>query len=325
MNNREWTDWNLSNPREEWGQVENPPTNNSSSYYNSEHWYNEHDDTTLGYDMPSLNSGYKSSENYYNEGIVFGIGPNINGKTPSELITSGLLTSDTITLEDKQVIYEDIMLGLTNNKDMLAKKIDLIISDKNIINNIISNQYMLSVQEMKKEEKDFVENAPINRKFQFLLTVKILLEKGYDINSLSFKKGESQISLAKLVSDFRKKCIEHRAKNIGFKFNQAQENYNPWLLSGTLITEIYINNIQMFEAEYENYKQTTKMPPEQILSYEEFIHYAYGIEIPVKTDNLEHFKEARERQMQQDQLLKEQQLVSLTQETVETKEGHNLK
>lgn len=227
------------------------------------------------------------------------------------------------------------MLGLTNNKDLLAKKIDLIISDKDIVNNIISNQYMLAVQEMKKEEKGFFDNTSTNRKFQFLSTVKILMEKGYDINSLSFNKGETQIGLAKLISNFRKECAEHKAKNIDdpswFKTGQSPENYdmrkvnNPWLFSATLITEIYASNPQMFETEYENYKATTKMPPEQILSYETFIHYAYGIEVPVKKDDLQQFQEVRARQMQQDQVVREQQLSGLTQEMVETKEGHSLK
>ena len=39
----------------------------------------------------------------------------------------------------------------------------------------------------------------------------------------------------------------------------------------------------------------------------------------------QEFQEARERQMQQDQVVREQQLAGLTQEMVETKEGHSLK
>ena len=41
--------------------------------------------------------------------------------------------------------------------------------------------------------------------------------------------------------------------------------------------------------------------------------------------NLQEFQEARTRQMQRDQFVREQQLVGLTQEMVETKEGHRLK
>jgi hypothetical protein len=365
MNNREWSDQDLSNPREEWGtintqtvgevryqegvhygtqgieireeqaKVEAIPTNQSPGHLNSEHWYNEHGNIPLGYGRQQTSGSHKSSEEYYSEGFVEKGGPSINGKTPSELIASGLLSAENIKPEDKQVVYEDILLGLTNNKDILAKKIDLIISDKTMINNIISNQYILAVQEMKKEAKGFVDNTPTNRKFQFLTTTKILMEKGYDISSLSFKKGENQIGLAKLVSDFRKECAEHNAKNIQdpswFKSGQTPENYdmrkvnNPWLFSGVLITEIYLNNPQTFEAEYEKYKATTKMPSAQILSYEEFIHYAYGIEVPAKKNTLELFKEARERQMQQDKIVREQQLVGLTQKIIETKEGRNLR
>ena len=67
------------------------------------------------------------------------------------------------------------------------------------------------------------------------------------------------------------------------------------------------------------------MPPDQILSYEEFIHYAYGIQVPANTNNLQQFREAREKQMEQDKIIREQQLAGLTQEIVDTKEGHSLK
>ena len=393
MNNRDWTDRNLEIPREEWGKVEAVPTNASSSYYNSEHYYNGIEQEAIiegkyqegiHYATPGadiIEERGKVESNPYNTdnsrgwtdgdvskpreewgeveaephnidnsrgwtdwdlsrpreewGSLETGGPNINGKTPGELIAAGLLTAENLGPEEKQVIYQDIMMGLTNNKDLLSKKIDLIISDKEMVNNIVSNQYMLAVQEMKKEEKGFVDHSPTNRKFQFLTTVKMLVEKGYDINSLTFNKGENKIGLAKLMSDFRKECSEHRAKNIEdpswFKNGKAPDGYdtrkvnNPWLFSGVLITDIYINNPQLFEAEYENYKATTKMPPEQRLDYESYIRYAYGIEVPVKTDNLTQFKEARARQIARDQIVREQQLAGLTQEMVETKEGHNLK
>lgn len=41
--------------------------------------------------------------------------------------------------------------------------------------------------------------------------------------------------------------------------------------------------------------------------------------------NLQQFQEARERQMKQDQAVRAQQLTGLTEEMVETKEGHSLK
>lgn len=335
MNDRGWTDQDLSKPREEWANVEAIPSNQAPEYTNSEHWHNEHSNTPLGYGFQQTSDAHKSSEHYYSEGFTEKGGPNINGKTPSELINSGLLTVQNIKPDEKQVVFEDIMLGLTNNKNMLSQKIDLIISDKNIVNSIISNQYMLAIQEMKKEEKGFVDNTPTNRKFQFLSTVKILMEKGYDINSLSFKNGDAEIGLAKLISNFRKECAEHKAKNIEdpswFKTGRAPQNYDarkvndPWLFSGTLITEIYANNPQMFETEYKNYKSTTRRPPEQILSYEEFIHYAYGIKVPAEYNNLQHFKETREKQIQYDQIIRQQQLGELTKDMVEIKEGHNLK
>ena len=43
------------------------------------------------------------------------------------------------------------------------------------------------------------------------------------------------------------------------------------------------------------------------------------------SNSLSEFKNARETQMQQDQIVREQQLATLTEEMVETKEGHSLK
>lgn len=43
------------------------------------------------------------------------------------------------------------------------------------------------------------------------------------------------------------------------------------------------------------------------------------------SNSLSEFKNAREKQMQQDQIIREQQLAGLTQEMIETKEGHSLK
>ena len=43
------------------------------------------------------------------------------------------------------------------------------------------------------------------------------------------------------------------------------------------------------------------------------------------SNSLFEFKNARETQMQQDQIVREQQLATLTEEMVETKEGHSLK
>lgn len=391
MNNREWTDQELSKPREEWGniniesmiegkyqegvhygktgidirdeqgKIESTPGNKAPGYENSEHWhnkqantslgygmssrepgykssehwYNENGNIPLGYEMPSREPGYKSSEHMYNEGFVERGGPSINGKTPNELIDSSLLTVESITEEEKQVVYEDIMLGFTRNKDLLAKKIDLIISEERIVNKIISNQYMLAVEEMKNEKRGFVDHSPKNRKFQFLATIKILMEKGYDLDNFKFSKQETQIGLAELLADFRKDCSRYSAKNIDdpswFKDGIKPEDYdmrkvnNPWLFSGVLIREIYAKNPKKFEEEYENYKATTKMPPEEMLSYEDFMRYGYSIEVSKKTNNLQQFKEEREKQMQQDQVVRKEQLSNLTQEIVETKEGHSLR
>ena len=41
--------------------------------------------------------------------------------------------------------------------------------------------------------------------------------------------------------------------------------------------------------------------------------------------SIQEFKNARETQMQQDKIVREQQLAGLTQEMIETKEGHSLK
>lgn len=70
MNGREWTDQDLSKPREEWGKVEAMPINQAPGYTNSEHWYNEHGNTPLGYGLPKTSGAYKSSENYYSEGFM---------------------------------------------------------------------------------------------------------------------------------------------------------------------------------------------------------------------------------------------------------------
>ena len=174
-----------------------------------------------------------------------------------------------------------------------------------------------------------------NRKFQFLSTIKILIEKGYDINSLSFNIGEPETSLAKLIVDFKKKCTEYQATPIEdpswFKSGKAPENYamrkvnNPWLFAGILVAEIYAKDTQPFEREYEDYLKETKMPLDRPLSYEEFMHYSYQLDVPAKTDNLRPFIEAREAQKQKDQDMRNQQLSGLSQENIETNEGNKLK
>lgn len=343
MNDKGWTDWNLSKPREEWGAIEAGGGNYSRDYYNSaEHYYNKQD-KPLSYDTRHSEAGYRSIENYYNAGFSEVGGPNIGGKTPSELIQSGTLTPDTISEEDRKVIYDDFMMGYTNDKEMMAKKIDLMIDDSELINQVVFNQYKLAISEMKKENRGSIDHTPRDRKFQFLATVKMLMEKGYDIDSLHFDKESGQVGLAELLADFRKNCNGYHARSIQdpswFKNGQRPVNYDmrkvndPWLFAGTLITEVYEQNPAKFDAEYENYKLTTKVPVEEMLTYEAFMHYGYGINVPARVDNLEQFKAAREAQMDSDKKVREQQLINVkgvqpvqyNVESVSAVEGHKSK
>ena len=303
-NSRGWTDWDLTKIREEMGSIESIPINKSPSYENSEHKYMEHGDRPVmlgessvpGYkssehyymergDRPvmlgqSSEPGYKSTEEYYSEGFVSGMGPNINGKKPSELIEGGFLTPSTIKEEDKKIVYEDIMLGVTRDKNMLAKKIDLIISDENIVNSILSNQYALAVDEIFKESKGFVDHSPANRKFQFLATSKILMEKGYNLENVTIGK-DSPKDFIELLSDFRGKSSGTSLIDdpSWFVDGKVPEGYdlrrvnNASLFTGSLLIDMYKKNPNVFKDKYEEYVNLTNLEP---VSYEQFME-RYGI------------------------------------------------
>ncbi len=248
-----------------------------SGYADAESFYNDYGDRPVMVGQGISNDpGYKSSEHYYNEGFIEGAGrPNIDGKEPAELIRSGDLTPETIREGDREVVYEDIMMGTTRDKDMLAKKVDLVMSDDKLVHDMLSNQCDLAI-------RGKVEDG-VDRRFQFLATTKMLIEKGYDVDSLDFGGRD----LAKMLAEFRKSYKDKSPMDdpSWFKDGQAPEGYdmrrvnNPWLFAGGLISEMYGRNPGKFQAEYEKYKQETKMPEGQALSYEEFMHYSYGIDV----------------------------------------------
>lgn len=247
-----------------------------------------------------------------------GMGPNIDGVKPGDLIKKGLLTPETIKEEEKKIVYDDIMIGYTNDKNMLAKKLDLILTEKELINSIVANQYQLAIRQMEHEKRGYYDNGPRDRVFQFLATVKILMEKSYDIDQLKFKKDDDEIDLAKLLANFMKECSRNQAKTISdpswFRTGEPPKDFdkrkvnNPWLFASTMVQEIYAKNPEGFKVKYEHYLQTTKRPAEERLSYEEFIHYAYGIDIPKENDSLKEFEKARATQRQQDINIRNQQL-----------------
>ena len=299
-------------------------------YKSSEHYYSEEGSRPVIY-RESSEPGYKSSEHYFSEGMIFGLGPNINGKTPEELLSQGDLTPATIKDEEKKVVYDDIMMGVTNNKNLLAQKLDLVLTDEEIINRIVANQYMLAVSEMGKEQKGYVDNSPTDRKFQFLATVKILLENGINLNEIKLPQQENKVmDLAQLLTEFRKQCNQYKAKSINdpswFKTGQPPKDYdmrkvnNPWLFAGVLITDIYKKNPLLFVEKYENYKATTNLEP---MSYEEFMYYNYGIQGLTNTNDLEAFKKARAEQINSDKNLRNSQLEQMM--SYQQKEGKGQK
>ena len=290
----------------------------STGYENTENYYNEQGkDPLIRHEINT--PGYESSEHYYNEGIYAKYaGPIIDGKKPSELIEAGNLTPQTIKEEDLQTVYEDILLGLTSNKDLLSKKIDLIIQNDRLINSLLSNQYKLAIEEMKNEKRNiYGDVSSKNRKFQFLTTIKMLIEKGYNTENLKFiSKNETEMSLEMLLADFSKNCSLYHATNMPnaswFKDGNPPQGYdmrrvtNPNLFAGTLIAELYVKNPEKFKKEYE--ETTAKYNPEQRPTFEDFMNYRYRIIFPINLTYLQNFKNEREKQMQQDQIKRTEQL-----------------
>lgn len=276
----------------------------SESYINDGHSYITYHD--------HIDDGYKSSESYINEGTYASYGgPMIDYKKPVELIEEGTLTPQNITKEQQKLIHDDILLGVTNNKNLLAKKIDLIINNDDLVTSLLKTQYHLAVREMEKEYRGFYSEGVENRKFQFLTTVKMLVEKGYDIDKLNFDNNK-KMPLARLLAEFKNNCSKYHAKSIPnaswFKEGKAPEGYdmkrttNPYLFAGMLNTEIYVKNPKAFEEEHAKFIKNSNHPVNKNSSFEEFMLRIYGVKIPISFDYLNNFLEERQKQMSQDQL-----------------------
>ncbi len=302
MNNNGWTDWDLSKPREEWGSVEAKPVNNSPSYYNSEHYNLERSDRPVSYgesSVPGYKSsehyelersdrpvsygessmpGYKSSEHYYNDGLVFGVGHNINGKKVTDLILDGSLTPFNIKEEEKKIVLDDILSGETRNKDILAKKIDLLIADNNYINNIFSSQYNLALNELEKQKRSgYVKPDVVDRVFQFLATTNILMEKGYNVEELVSNKYPEKDFIDLLVN-FKNQSSGASSIEDPSWFNSgvAPSDYDyrrinsASLYAGTLLINMFKNKKDLFDEKYNNYVKKTNY---DAIPYEDYMQY----------------------------------------------------
>ena len=289
-----WFD-NKEMPREEHGQFMRPPGNYDGAL--GDVYWNHPED----------------QQQYYQ-------GPTINGKKPGDLIISGYLTPSSIRLEDKKIVYDDILLGLTDNKNLLAKKIDLIIDSPVLVNGMLKTQYDLAIKQMRDEYRGYHDTLR-DRAFQFLVTVNMLFQKGYDMESLTFSVGEYQdIGIEKLLANFRKCCNEYEANSIDsvawFVDGKVPDGYDmrkvksPWLFTGMLIRELYAKNPERFDADYENYKITTKMPLDQQLTYEQFLETSYGVILPEKKEVLDKFKEESAEQMCIDQQTRQENVIN---------------
>lgn len=278
-NKKSWTDKDLSVPREEWGKETASLQNTAASHYNSEHYYNEKGDKPVIL-APSSVPGYESSEHFYNEGIKTSIAYNINGKSVSDAIISGELTKENISNSDKEVICNDILCGVTRNKDILAAKLDLLIEDKRLIESILLIQYNEALKEINREKRSGNSTDVVDRKFQFLVTSKILMEKGYELDKLSFVSDDSK-DFAEMLNNFRIQSSGSKLMDDAswFKDGVAPEGYDfrkvksPFLFSGSLLGELYQKNPDLFKEKYEDYKNTTSMEP---VSFEEFME-RYGV------------------------------------------------
>ena len=132
-------------------------------------------------------------------------GPQIKGKKPAELIKNGELTPENITTEEKEVVYNDILLALTPTKELLSKKVALISSDKDMVQKLVLQQYKLAMQGIKKEYSG-AKKIDKDRTLDFLSTIQILNESGFDLNNLEFQTQDSEkIGVTQLLENFEKK------------------------------------------------------------------------------------------------------------------------
>lgn len=226
-----------------------------------------------------------------------------------KIINNRKLTPETIKPEERKLVFADILSGKTNDTELLAKKIDLIINDTELIQKMIIAQYNEALNEIK-DEKLNLNNDLKDRQFQFLATIKILIEKGYNIENLQL---QNEKTLPELIANFRKKTT-NSSKKINtptwFKDPQEKNEYHkknaqklndPYLFAGLLIREIYAKYPEIFTNAYEVYKTKSNL-----LSFEEFMHYAFTID--TKTISLEKFKEERNKQLLIDKNEREKQI-----------------
>lgn len=219
---------------------------------------------------------------------------NASGEYLSEIVASGR----ELTEEEINQIYTTIMYGTQSPKQLSDNIAALINSGRDdLINNIIQNQAQLSVEQMKQQKNGYVD-LTVDRNYQFMKTLITLKELGYDLNGMSFKKGEDQtVDFIKFMGDYSKQCAENNA-TMSEKIQSQEVNErissSPELISANFVEEEFVKNPQRFEQEYQSYL-ASKKEGEFRISYEEFIRNRYHIEINRLQDKLKMFQEERDK------------------------------
>lgn len=230
-------------------------------------------------------------------------GYRVDGMKVEDAINQGILTTENLTNEKKENIYKDLMTGYTNNKNMLSKKLDLLLGDPEIVNSILINQYHLAVNEMSKENRSYMQytnTSSVDRKFQFVATVNMLIAKGYDISNMKFNVNnrwgrEIEVDFYGLLSQFCINCDINDANGIPDPFwtengkqstvnhppKRADGYYSPDRIIRGILQEQHTKNPSTYYEAYRNYiKETSLENPEP---YEWFVKQNFGF-FPKKED-----------------------------------------
>ena len=285
-------------------------------------------------EYPSYNPMDFDHDPDYGKGVSYGV-LRIQGQDPHILIQEGKLTKENMLPEYKECIYSELVRGYVTDKNLIAKELELIIDDKELLSKLIYRVYSKAIEEMHLQDKS---NSYVNTNhvYNFLSIISILMAKDFDVYSLSFenKSQEENLNIMNLMAKFKEQANSNRASDIadpswdkeGTVTKFGIKETSPYLYSSELIRNLYVNhpNPQIFVEEYNEYL-ASKKPGDYVVSFEESMRYKYGLVLPKGIDNLQQFKEARERQMQQDQIIREQQLSGLNREMSESKEGHTLR
>ena len=163
---------------------------------------------------------------------------------------------------------------------------------------MLNSQYHLAVEEMRLTKRNF--HLESHRVLDFLSTVNILKDMGVDFDQLSFEDEKTKdLTILKLLQSFKEKTNEFNAPSIpdptnyqhgGFVdiLQPLDKNNSPYLFTGTLI-------------DYFIERQKDKEQSQQ-----------------------QEFKNARDKQMKQDQIVRGLQLseIIIRQET--SKKGPDL-